>query len=254
MVAKSEPLARISQTRCPKWMKSQPPTTGPIAAPAPKTNWKLPRYQGLRWAGPAIAFLVFMIPWPYRLEVALAHPLQRVATLASTYALQTLGYPAIAEGNHILIDEIRLGVADACSGLGMLMTFFALATAVTLILQPRWLDRVVIVASAIPIALIANVARITLTGVVHVGIGAAAGQFVHDHAGWMMMPLALALLWLELRFLRRLLVEQESQRPLALGLPFAKTLLTPPQPRKPGSQPLPSPTTTSHHDALSETR
>ncbi|MFO1532156.1 MAG: archaeosortase/exosortase family protein, partial [Thermoplasmatota archaeon] len=42
----------------------------------------------LRWSWPALAFLLFMVPLPFRLEKALAHPLQRVATLASTYALQ----------------------------------------------------------------------------------------------------------------------------------------------------------------------
>jgi exosortase len=46
-------------------------------------------WPALRWAWPAVAFLVFMLPLPYRVEVAVAHPLQRVATLASTYTLQT---------------------------------------------------------------------------------------------------------------------------------------------------------------------
>src|SRR6185436_2346667 len=32
----------------------------------------------LRWAWPAIAFLIFMMPAPFQLEVALAQPLQRV--------------------------------------------------------------------------------------------------------------------------------------------------------------------------------
>ena len=38
----------------------------------------------LRVAWPGLAFLAFMIPLPYRMEVALAHPLQRLATLGST--------------------------------------------------------------------------------------------------------------------------------------------------------------------------
>ena len=40
-----------------------------------------------------------MMPAPYQLEVALAYPLQRVATDASTYLLQTFGLPAVAQGN-----------------------------------------------------------------------------------------------------------------------------------------------------------
>jgi exosortase len=173
-------------------------------------------WSALGWMWPAIAFLSFMLPLPFQIEMALAQPLRRLATLASTYALQTLGYPALAEGNIIFIDEVRLGIVDACSGLGMLMTFFALSTAVAIIIQRRWLDKVLIVVSAVPIAVIANVIRITATGVAHSSYGPESGQFLHDWAGWLMMPLALGLLWLELQFLNRLLVEVETGAPLPI--------------------------------------
>jgi exosortase len=162
----------------------------------------------LRWSWPALAFLAFMIPLPFFIDVALAHPLRRLATAMSTYALQTFGYPALAEGNIIVIDQVKLGVVEACSGLGMLMTFFALATALALVVKAPPLDRVVLVASAVPIALVANVARITATGMAYYGFGSAAAQAImHDFSGWLMMPLALLLLWLELRFLSKLFVE-----------------------------------------------
>src|SRR5262249_26083261 len=82
----------------------------------------------LRWAWPAIAYLLFMIPLPGRLEGFLADPLQRVATIGSTNILQTLGFFAQSEGNVILLSEEELGVVDACKGLHMLMVFFALST------------------------------------------------------------------------------------------------------------------------------
>jgi exosortase len=173
----------------------------------------------LRWSWPAVAFLLFMIPLPYRLEVALANPLQRVATLASTYVLQTLGYPALAEGNSILLNDLTLGVVKACSGLSMLMTFFALSTALALVLKRRPLDRAIIVLSAVPIALAANVARITLTGVLHETVGGElAHSFFHDLAGWFMIPFALVLLGLEIKLLSWLLVEPPSAAPLAVSL------------------------------------
>src|SRR5206468_3303453 len=74
-------------------------------------------WRALRWAWPAILFLGFMVPLPHRVEVALAHPLQRVATAASTYALQTLGFVAFSEGNVIRLGQVRIGVVEACSGL-----------------------------------------------------------------------------------------------------------------------------------------
>lgn len=165
-------------------------------------------WPSLRWAWPAIAFLVFMVPLPYRLEGALASPLQRVATNVSTYALQTLDFPALAEGNVIYLEKGELGVVEACSGLSMLFTFFAMAFGMVLVIRRPLLDKVAIVASAIPIALIVNTIRITVTGVLHEMVGSEAANLIfHDLAGWLMMPMAMGLLWIELKLLSRLFVE-----------------------------------------------
>jgi exosortase len=179
----------------------------------------------LSWSWPALAFLAFMMPLPFSVEMALAVPLRRIATDMSTYALQTLGCPAMAEGNIIFIDDIQLGVAEACSGLGMLMTFFALATALALIVNASLPNRLVLVASAIPIAILANVIRISATGVAyHLGgkESELAQMIYHDLAGWLMMPLALAMLWLELKFLANLWLDEPTAAPLAMsGRPLA---------------------------------
>lgn len=176
-------------------------------------------WPALRWSWPALAFLLFMIPLPFRIETALAHPLQRIATKVSTYVMQTLGLPALAEGNTILLNRGRIGIVEACNGLSMMMVFFAISTAVALLINRPLLDKVVIVASAAPIAVIANVARIAATGAAHEFLSPeAANAIFHDWAGWLMMPLALGLLWLELWILSRLLAEPAKSDPMALGL------------------------------------
>jgi exosortase len=174
----------------------------------------------LRWAWPAIAFLVFMIPLPYRVEMALAYPLRTVATHASNYVLQTIGLPALAEGHVIVLNDVRLGVAEACSGLSMLVIFLALATAVAIVVRRPLLERLVIVASAVPIAVIANVARITVTALMHEWVGREMADLVfHDLAGWLMMPFALVLLWAELWYLGRLFVAPAPpQGPMPVAL------------------------------------
>jgi exosortase len=177
----------------------------------------------LRWSWPAIAFLAFMVPLPYRAEIALAHPLQRVATRASNYSLQTLGLPAVAEGNVIFMNETQIGVVEACSGLSMLVIFFALSTALTFVVDRPWWQKILLILSAVPIALIANITRITVTGVMHETVGHEAANLVfHDLAGWLMMPFALVLLWIELQIFARLFVEVARPAPLAvspLGVP-----------------------------------
>lgn len=178
----------------------------------------------LKWAWPAVGFLIFMMPMPYQVEVALAHPLQRVATEASTYLLQMFGLPAVAQGNIIHLDDVKLGVVEACSGLGMLVTFFALSTAVALVLARGWTDRIVLFFSAVPVALAANIVRITLTGLLYVTVGGAVARVVyHDLAGWLMMPLALVLLWIELKFLANLFLDEAPTGPLPLDLAPAAT-------------------------------
>jgi exosortase len=151
--------------------------------------------------------------------VALAQPLQQVATRASSYALVTLGLPAIAEGSVIILNDVEIGVVGACSGLRMLVVFFAIATGVALLIRRAWWERLVLVASAIPIAIAANVARIVVTGLLYqVVSNEAASRFFHDLAGWFMIPLALTMVWAELRVLSRLWVPDPAGDGGVVGL------------------------------------
>ena len=171
----------------------------------------------LRWAWPAVAFLFFMIPLPYGVERGLGYPLQRIATKASTYALQLLGEAPVAQGNviHLPGDVPPVGVAEACNGLGMLMMFFAYATAAALVVRRPLMDRALIMLGAVPIAIGANVLRIVVTAYLYAHASDKLAHAVyHDLAGWIMMPLALAALWLELWLLDWLFIENEADAPL----------------------------------------
>jgi len=164
-------------------------------------------WQAWRWAWPAVVYLVFMIPLPYQIETALSGPLQRLATQASTFTLQMLGYPAISEGNIIVLEHTRVGVNEACNGLGMLVAFFAISTAVALVCDRPLLDRVILFLSAIPIGVLMNLLRIAATAIAHQTLGPeAANRIFHDYAGWLMMPFALGMMLLELWLLQNLLV------------------------------------------------
>ncbi len=168
--------------------------------------------RALRLTWVPLAFLIFVLPLPYSVQTALAQPLQRMATVATTYLLETMGYPAVARGNVILLNDMKVGVVEACNGLSMLITFVALATAVAILSQRGWVERTAVLLSAIPIALIANVMRITVTTVLQERVGGEAARvFFHDFAGWLMMPIGLALLGLLLWTLRRLV---ETEPPL----------------------------------------
>jgi exosortase len=181
-------------------------------------------WQALRWAWPGIAFLFFMIPLPAGADRLLAAPLQRLATLGSTYVLQTMGFVAQAEGNIILLPGGELNVVEACSGLRMFMTFCALSVAVAMLAPRSTLQRVVIAASALPLALVCNIGRITSTGVVQETVGPDAAHVVfHDVAGWLMAVVAALLLLLELKVLSYVFVPV----PKAQRLPLVKKKTAP---------------------------
>ncbi|HEY2839328.1 MAG TPA: exosortase/archaeosortase family protein [Pirellulales bacterium] len=176
-------------------------------------------WQMLRWAGPALGFLIFMYPLPSAVSRAVLNPLQRVATVCSTYALQTLGIAAFRSGNVIQLGEAKLNVVEACSGLRMSTIFLAMAVAVTLVtVRPTW-ERIVIILSSVPIALLVNVIRITMTGVIYQMIGVEIGdRFFHGPAGWIMMPIAMGFLFLELQVLANLLVVDEDVQAAPVGM------------------------------------
>jgi exosortase len=170
-------------------------------------------WQGLRWSWPAIGFLFFMVPLPYRVETGLSRPLQQIATAAATYALQTLGQPAVSEGNIIIVNQARIGVVEACNGLGMLLVFFALTTGVVILIQRSFVDKLVLLLTTAPIAVLVNVIRITATGALYEIAGSKWAELVfHDLAGWLMMPMALGILCLELHVLSHVFVKAPVAR------------------------------------------
>ncbi len=176
----------------------------------------------LRWAGPAIAFLIFMYPLPGFLQRAITQPLQRLGAICSSYALVTCGADAYREGNEIRlgISEEAMNVAEQCSGLRMLTIFGGLAVAMALLSRSRpWWERGLIVLSAIPIALIVNVIRITLTGLLfNLGFDSALlHEIFHDAPGLIMMPIAIALLYLEMKILSNIVIETDEATPVKLG-------------------------------------
>jgi exosortase/archaeosortase family protein len=111
----------------------------------------------------------------------------------------------------------------------MLMTFFALATAMSMIVSASLTNRIILIASAIPIAIFANVIRISATGVAYHLSGKEselAQMIYHDLAGWLMMPIALGMLWLELKFLANVWIEAPADADAPLSLSYTKIQLS----------------------------
>jgi exosortase len=165
----------------------------------------------LGWLAPSLGFLVFMVPVPYRLEQLVTLPLQQVATSWSCWLLECLGQPAVAEGNVVLVNEVRLEVAEACSGLRLFVCVVALAYLHAVVSRRAWWTKLAAFALIVPVAMLANTLRITATGLAWQQLAEAhSRELAHEVAGWLMLPLAAVLIELAMWYVARLVVPVEA--------------------------------------------
>jgi len=142
-----------------------------------------------------IVFLFFMIPLPYIIYDAIAFPLKLFIAKYSVNILESLGVIILREGNIIMLPNITLEVADACSGIRSLMSLITLSVALAFIVNTTTIMKAVIIFSAVPIAVITNALRVIITGILaQYWGGKIAEGFFHEFTGFMVFGVAIILL------------------------------------------------------------
>jgi len=158
-------------------------------------------------------YLVFMVPLPQSVHEKIANPLQYFASWASAGILDgVLGVPTMREGNVIKLAGHTLQVAEACSGMRSIMGLLALGVAFAYFWErPVW-ERLWLLASAVPIAILANICRVTGTGLIyHWGYEEFAQGFYHEFTGWFIFIFAMALFLMEASVMSRLFVYDHAR-------------------------------------------
>jgi len=131
-----------------------------------------------------------------------AGPLQSMAAQVAVWVLQVSQVKAFAGGTKIVIyghnDMVRtLNVAEACAGLRSLMTFVSIGAALAFLLwsfRPLW-QKLLITASAVPIAIFCNVMRVSGQGLLDRYVSPELSEsFAHQFVGLIMMIPAFFLL------------------------------------------------------------
>jgi exosortase len=151
-----------------------------------------------------LCFLVFMVPVPISLYSLAAFPLQLFASKVSAGIISAMQIPVLREGNMLYFAQTQLEVAEACSGLRSITAFVMLSCLFAYIMQPNWLKRLGMVFSALPLALFANIVRVTGTGVLaHFIGGKAAEGFLHEFSGLAVFAFGFVLLFIVYRLLER---------------------------------------------------
>ena len=143
-----------------------------------------------------LVFLIFMIPIPSVLMDRITFPMQLFASKVAARSLDLIGIPVLREGNIIQLANTSLEVAEACSGIRSLISLLALSVVFAYFSQNTTWKRIVLVLSTFPIAIIANAARVTGTGILahHYGDQVAQG-FFHGFSGWILFVVAFACLF-----------------------------------------------------------
>lgn len=192
--------------------------TIPLASIA--LSWVVGGRKFFLWSLPAMLFLFFMVPLPFRVESELSRPLQWIATRSSTFILQLLGQPAISEGTTINLGEQTLEVERACSGLRIFVGVFALSYVYAMLASRNWWEGGFIVLASVPIALIANMARIVVTGLCYQWLsGDSARKFSHDLAGYFMILIAAGMFGFLVYYLRWLIQDAQALDQVTLRRP-----------------------------------
>ena len=148
----------------------------------------------------------------------ITYPMQDIATWGSWHALEILGYdlmPRSGNAIEILLPDggtYPLDVAEACSGMRMLMAFLALGTVIAYVGLDRWWLRAVLIACGIPIAIVINVFRICTLGILGLqGDEFMFGEF-HSLIGLIWMIPTFGLFMLLMWFLQPLDEDEDGNR------------------------------------------
>ncbi|MEJ2646789.1 MAG: exosortase/archaeosortase family protein [Sedimentisphaerales bacterium] len=166
-----------------------------------------------------IAFLIFAVPLPDRIYRSLTNPMRQWAASAAAALLNLVGgVEASARGaildiiykGHRL--ESGLDVAEACSGMRLLMAFLALGVVMAYLHRRPFWQRIILLVSTVPIAIFCNIVRVTCTGFIYVLIHPKYTQGIyHDLLGLAMLPFAFGLYGLLAWFMTSLFVEDEKE-------------------------------------------
>jgi exosortase len=136
----------------------------------------------------------FMVPIPAVIYNSITFPLQLLASRLAEHALSFLAVPVLREGNVLILPNQELSVVEACSGIRSLLSLTFLSLVYGYFFEKRVWIRVVLFLSTVPIAIVANASRVTLTGVMtQVKPELAEGVF-HTASGWVIFMVALIIL------------------------------------------------------------
>ena len=155
--------------------------------------------------------LLFMIPIPAVIYNQITFPLQLFASRVAENVLLLLGIPVLRDGNVLELASQKLSVVEACSGIRSLLSLSFLSLVYGFFFDSRPYMKYVLLATTIPIAILANAGRVTATGIMSEFNPELARGLLHVMEGWVVFMVALVLLVLTHQLISRILTWREKR-------------------------------------------
>jgi exosortase len=151
-----------------------------------------------------LVFLLFMVPIPVSVVNMVSFPLQTYATIISSNIIQLCGIPVYREGHMLYFTQTQLEVAEACSGIHSISALLMLSVIFMHLCENSRTLKTIIILSSVIIAFIANILRVSGTGILAHFFGAAVARgFLHEFSGMAVFALGFAILFIEYKLLNR---------------------------------------------------
>ncbi len=151
-----------------------------------------------------LLFLFFIAPIPESMVNILSFPLQTYATIISSKIIELCGIPVYREGHMLYFSQTQLEVAEACSGIRSVSAMLMLSVVFMHQCENNRLRKVIIISSSIVIALLANILRVSGTGILaHFFGDRVAKGFLHEFSGIAVFAVGFAMLFVEYKLLNR---------------------------------------------------
>jgi exosortase B len=144
-----------------------------------------------------IFYLAFAIPVPGWIIDQATAPLKQFASVVTTNGLQLVGVPIVREGVTLFVAQYQLLVEDACAGLNSIIGLTSMGLFYAYVSRgSSWRYCLLLTLFILPIAVFANVIRITMLVLLTLWAGDDAAQgFLHGAAGMVMFGSALLLIF-----------------------------------------------------------
>jgi exosortase len=143
---------------------------------------------------PAVAALIFLVPvFPGRRYV-ISRPLGAATARATQLLCEVFRMHIERHGNLLIVNGVNVSVAEACSGMRMVMTLLLVSYVYCFVMPLRWPVRVLLLVASPITAILCNVIRLVPTVWMFGNASTQWAQAFHDFSGWLMIAVAFLVL------------------------------------------------------------